>query len=175
MGPICSQKVLWGRRRARFTWSLALCQSAERPRPQGFYRALLAELLIERFEPMRRSYGDDYVVDESILHATAEGHPFGLEGRGRPVRTRFLHIRLQRRPDQPRLQRRPDQPRKRLDRPRRRPAAAPAFEAPPCWREEDASVIDCEWATPINRDGVCPLRPQWRSSPSLNALGQATP
>ena len=49
------------------------------------------------------------------------------------------------------------------------------FEAPPCWREEDASVIDCEWATPINRDGVCPLRPQWRSSLSLNALGQATP
>jgi uncharacterized protein len=59
---------------------------------EGFYRALLAELRIERFEPVRRWYGDDHVVDESILHATAEGHPFGLEGRGRPVRTRFLHI-----------------------------------------------------------------------------------
>ncbi len=57
-----------------------------------FYRALLAELRIDRFEPVRRWYGDDHVVDEAILHATANGHPFGLEGRGRPVRTRFLHI-----------------------------------------------------------------------------------
>ena len=57
-----------------------------------FYRALLAELRIERFEPVRRRYGADHVVDESVLHATATGHPFGLDGRGRPVRTRFLHI-----------------------------------------------------------------------------------
>jgi ketosteroid isomerase-like protein len=59
---------------------------------EGFYRALLAELQIERFEPVRRWYGDDHVVDESILHAAAIGRPFGLEGRGRPVRSRFLHI-----------------------------------------------------------------------------------
>lgn len=59
---------------------------------EGFYRALLGELRIERFEPVRRWYGDAHVVDESILHATAVGHPFGLEGRGRPVRVRFLHI-----------------------------------------------------------------------------------
>jgi predicted ester cyclase len=26
------------------------------------------------------------------LHATANGRPFGLDGRGRPVRARFLHI-----------------------------------------------------------------------------------
>ena len=59
---------------------------------EGFYRALLAELRIERFESVRRWYGDDHVVDESVLHATALGRPFGLEGRGRPVRARFLHI-----------------------------------------------------------------------------------
>lgn len=58
----------------------------------GFYRALLAELRIDRFEPVRRWHGDDFVVDESLLHATANGQPFGLEGRGRPVRARFLHI-----------------------------------------------------------------------------------
>lgn len=57
-----------------------------------FYRALLAELRIDRFEPVRRRYGADHVVDESVLHATATGHPFGLDGRGRPVRARFLHI-----------------------------------------------------------------------------------
>ena len=58
----------------------------------AFYAALLAELRIERFEPVRRRYGADHVVDESVLHATATGHPFGLDGRGRPVRSRFLHI-----------------------------------------------------------------------------------
>jgi len=57
-----------------------------------FYRALLADLRIERFEPVRRRYGRDHVVDESILHATATGRPFGFEGRGRRVRARFLHI-----------------------------------------------------------------------------------
>jgi ketosteroid isomerase-like protein len=59
---------------------------------ERFYRALLAELRIDRFEPVRRWYGDDHVVDESVLHATANGRPFGLDGRGRPVRARFLHI-----------------------------------------------------------------------------------
>ena len=57
-----------------------------------FYRALLAELRIDYFEPVRRWYGEAHVVDESVLHATAEGNPFGLDGRGRPVQTRFLHI-----------------------------------------------------------------------------------
>jgi hypothetical protein len=57
-----------------------------------FYRALLADLHIDRFEPVRRRYGADFVVDESVLHATAVGHPFGFDGRGRPVSTRFLHI-----------------------------------------------------------------------------------
>ena len=59
---------------------------------EDFYRGLLAELRINRFEPVRRWYGEAHVVDESLLHATAEGRPFGLEGRGRPVRVRFLHI-----------------------------------------------------------------------------------
>lgn len=59
---------------------------------EGFYRALLAELRIDRFEPIRRRYGDDHVVDEALLHATANGRPFGLDGRGRPVLARFLHI-----------------------------------------------------------------------------------
>src|SRR4051812_6948365 len=59
---------------------------------EAFYRGLLSELRIDRFVPVRRWYGDEHVVDESVLHATAEGRPFGLDGRGRPVRVRFLHI-----------------------------------------------------------------------------------
>jgi hypothetical protein len=57
-----------------------------------FYRGLLEDLKIVRFEPVRRWYGDDHLVDESILHATAIGQPFGLEGRGRHIRTRILHV-----------------------------------------------------------------------------------
>src|SRR3954466_13662066 len=59
---------------------------------RAFYRELLGELRIDRFEPVRRWYGDDHVVDESVLHATATGRPFGGDGGGRPVRARFLHI-----------------------------------------------------------------------------------
>jgi uncharacterized protein len=58
----------------------------------GFYDALLRELRIDRFEPVRRWYGESHAVDEAILHATADGHPFGLDGRGRPVSARMLHI-----------------------------------------------------------------------------------
>jgi len=92
---------------------------------EDFYRGLLAELRIIRFEPVRRWYGEDHVVDEAVLHATAEGRPFGLEGRGRPVRARFLHIFDFRRP--------PDQPGKRLDRPRRHPAAAVGLSKSASW------------------------------------------
>ena len=59
---------------------------------RAFYGDLFGELRIDRFEPVRRWYGDDHVVDESVLHATAVGRPFGLEGRERPVDVRFLHI-----------------------------------------------------------------------------------
>lgn len=58
----------------------------------AFYEGLLADLHIQRFEPVRRWYGEDHVVDESILHATAQGRPFGLEGRGRPTHARILHV-----------------------------------------------------------------------------------
>ena len=82
----------------------------------GYYRALLAALRIERFEPVRRWHGDRHVVDESILHGTAVGRVSGLDGRGRDVHVRLLHVF--------RLRRRPDQPRKRLA--RRGGPAAPA-------------------------------------------------
>jgi ketosteroid isomerase-like protein len=57
-----------------------------------FYRDLLAELRIDRFETLRRWYGERHAVDESILHATAIGRPFGLDGRGRRVSVRLLHL-----------------------------------------------------------------------------------
>jgi predicted ester cyclase len=41
---------------------------------------------------VRRWYGEDHAVDESILHATATGWPFGLDWRGRRVQARLLHV-----------------------------------------------------------------------------------
>jgi uncharacterized protein len=41
---------------------------------------------------VRRWYGEDHLVDESILHGIARGRPFGLEGHGRRVRVRLLHV-----------------------------------------------------------------------------------
>ena len=58
----------------------------------AFYRGLLEELRIDRFEPIRRWYGDNHLVDESILHARAQGRPFGMDGRGREVHVRMLHV-----------------------------------------------------------------------------------
>jgi ketosteroid isomerase-like protein len=58
----------------------------------AFYRGLLGELKFERFEPVTRWYGEAHAVDESILRATAIGSPFGLEGRGRRVQARLLHV-----------------------------------------------------------------------------------
>jgi uncharacterized protein len=54
----------------------------------AFYRGLLAGLRLERFETIRRRYGDNHVVDDSILHATAIGGPAD----GRRVSVRILHV-----------------------------------------------------------------------------------
>jgi ketosteroid isomerase-like protein len=58
----------------------------------AYYRALLEELQIDRFESVRRWYGEQHVADESILHGTAVGRVFGIDGRGRQVRVRLLHV-----------------------------------------------------------------------------------
>jgi hypothetical protein len=58
----------------------------------AYYRGLLAALRIDRFEPVRRWYGENHVTDESLLHGTAVGSVFGIEGRGRAVCVRLLHV-----------------------------------------------------------------------------------
>jgi ketosteroid isomerase-like protein len=54
----------------------------------AFYRELLSQLRLERFETLRRRYGDNHVVDDSILHATAVAGPAS----GRKVSVRILHV-----------------------------------------------------------------------------------
>jgi hypothetical protein len=58
----------------------------------AFYARLLENLAIEQFTSVRRMYGDDFVVDESIVDGHALGVVGGREGRGRPVRFRLLHV-----------------------------------------------------------------------------------
>lgn len=57
-----------------------------------FYQALFADLAESQVEPVRRFYGDNLLVDESLWRGTAPGRPFGLEGRGRPLEFRLLHV-----------------------------------------------------------------------------------
>ena len=57
-----------------------------------FYEALFADLADGRIETVRRLYGDDFLVDESVWRGRAPGRPFGLEGRGRPLAFRLLHV-----------------------------------------------------------------------------------
>jgi len=57
-----------------------------------FYEALFADLADGKVTCDRRLYGDQFLVDESTWEGTAPGRPFGLEGRGRPLRFRLLHV-----------------------------------------------------------------------------------
>ena len=57
-----------------------------------FYETLFADLSESQVEPTRRLYGDGFLVDESVWRGRAPGRPFGLEGRGRPLSFRLLHV-----------------------------------------------------------------------------------
>lgn len=57
-----------------------------------FYEALFADLSDGRVECVKRLYGEDFLVDESIWRGRAPGRPFGLEGRNRPLEFRLLHV-----------------------------------------------------------------------------------
>jgi hypothetical protein len=59
---------------------------------RGFYETLFADLSDGRVETVRRLYGDDFLVDESVWRGKAPGRPFGLEGRDRPLEFRLLHV-----------------------------------------------------------------------------------
>lgn len=57
-----------------------------------FYEGLFADLSESKVESLRRLYGDDFLVDESLWRGKAPGKPFGLEGKGRPLEFRLLHV-----------------------------------------------------------------------------------
>ncbi len=57
-----------------------------------FYETLFADLADGRVESTRRLYGDAFMVDDSVWRGTAPGRPFGIEGKGRPLEFRLLHV-----------------------------------------------------------------------------------
>jgi hypothetical protein len=71
-------------------WPTGPTHGPEATRP--FYETLFADLSDGKVETIRRLYGEDFLVDESLWRGRASGRPFGLEGRGRPLEFRLLHV-----------------------------------------------------------------------------------
>lgn len=59
---------------------------------RGFYEALFADLSDGSVRPTRRLFGENFMVDDSVWTGRATGRPFGIEGRGRPLEFRLLHV-----------------------------------------------------------------------------------
>jgi predicted ester cyclase len=59
---------------------------------RAFYEKLFADLAEGHVRSIRRLYGEDFLVDESVWSGRAVGQPFGFEGRGRPLEFRLLHV-----------------------------------------------------------------------------------
>lgn len=63
-----------------------------RDEARAFYEATFADLSDGKVRSLRRLYGDNFMVDDSIWTGVAKGMPFGIEGRGRPLEFRLLHV-----------------------------------------------------------------------------------
>lgn len=57
-----------------------------------FYETLFADLSDGQTECLKRYYGDNFLVDESLWRGKAPGYPFGIEGKDRPLEFRLLHV-----------------------------------------------------------------------------------
>ncbi len=71
-------------------WPTGPTRGRDAARP--FYEALFDDLADGAVRSLRRLYGRDFLVDESLWRGTARGRPFGLDGRGRPLEFRLLHV-----------------------------------------------------------------------------------
>ena len=65
----------------------------DRNRIREFYRMLFTDLKGESVTPLRRLYGENFVVDEALWSGRIEnGRPFLMEGKSGNVSFRLLHI-----------------------------------------------------------------------------------
>lgn len=71
-------------------WPAGPSRGREGARP--VYEQMFDDLADGRVTTRKRLYGDGFIVDESLWEGTAVGRPFGLEGRGRALKFRVLHV-----------------------------------------------------------------------------------
>jgi hypothetical protein len=57
-----------------------------------FYETMFVDLADSSVRCVKRLYGHNFMVDESVWSGRAAGNPFGLTGRDRPLAFRLLHI-----------------------------------------------------------------------------------
>lgn len=63
-----------------------------RDKARAFYEQLFRDLAESNVTVIKRIYGDNFLVDESMWEGCAPGRPFGLEGRNRHLKFRILHV-----------------------------------------------------------------------------------
>lgn len=71
-------------------WPNGPTHGREAARP--FYETMFADLSDGKVMSRKRLYGEGFLVDESVWQGKAPGRPFGVEGRGRPLTFRLLHV-----------------------------------------------------------------------------------
>jgi uncharacterized protein len=71
-------------------WPSGPTHGRDNARP--FYETLFSDLADGKVSCVKRLYGKDFLVDESVWSGKAVGRPFGLQGRGRPLSFRLLHV-----------------------------------------------------------------------------------
>jgi hypothetical protein len=59
---------------------------------QDFYLYLTTNLAVEKMDPTRSYYGDDFCVIEHLCTATVPGEFMGIAGEGKRVAFRMLHV-----------------------------------------------------------------------------------
>jgi hypothetical protein len=57
-----------------------------------FYETMFVDLSDSNVRSLKRLYGPNFMVDESLWRGRAPGRPFGLDGRNRPLEFRLLHV-----------------------------------------------------------------------------------
>jgi hypothetical protein len=63
-----------------------------REKARVFYEQLFGDLAESGVKVVKRLYGENFMVDESLWEGRAPGRPFGIEGKNRPLKFRLLHV-----------------------------------------------------------------------------------
>jgi predicted ester cyclase len=71
-------------------WPTGPTRGPDATRP--FYESLFSDLSDGHVRCVKRLYGENFLVDESVWSGKAPGRPFGLDGKGRPLEFRLLHV-----------------------------------------------------------------------------------